>query len=66
MFWGKKLMTTNKEIANYDFYNPNNILILTAETQAEDIKVFLQSPFFPYPKHIVDNYEIKTWIKQFL
>ena len=24
----KKLITTNKDIANYDFYNPNNIFII--------------------------------------
>ena len=66
MFWHKKLITTNEEIRNFDFYNPCNIFIYTQETKAEDLKDFIQTPFVPIQKSITDDYEINKWIEQFV
>ncbi len=46
----KKLITTNKKIANYDFYTPNNILIV------EDENTPIPDEFFTTPFDV--NYEI--------
>lgn len=57
----KKLITTNKNITSYDFYNENNILIIDRD------KPILNSEFFTTPYHhlepsIYANYSLKNWI----
>ena len=37
---GKKLITTNKDIVNYSFYNPNNILVIDRKNIILDKKFF--------------------------
>ena len=44
LFLEKKLITNNKDIKNYDFYNPSNIFIL-GENNIEDIKEFINKPY---------------------
>lgn len=61
----KKLITTNKDIINYDFYNPNNILIIDPES-IEISDDFLQTKYVEVPKHILKNYHVKTWVKKIL
>tara|TARA_Y100000815_G_scaffold265056_1_gene281487 strand:- start:3974 stop:4912 length:939 start_codon:yes stop_codon:yes gene_type:complete len=59
---GKKLITTNALVKNYDFYNPNNILIL----DKEKIKIpteFLECPYQPVPEEILSRYRRRHWIK---
>ncbi|MDR2121682.1 MAG: hypothetical protein LBP34_01020 [Flavobacteriaceae bacterium] len=61
----KKLITTNKDIVNYDFYNPANILLI----DAENIKIpdeFLNSEYQDVPEHILDKYNVRTWVKRIL
>lgn len=66
LFCQKKLITNNKAVKDYDFYHPNNVFIYTDETDTNDVKAFLLSPYVPISKEITDNYEIETWIKQFV
>lgn len=66
LFLEKKLITNNAYVRDSDFFNSNNILIYTPETTAEDIRAFLDKPYVSVQPSIVENYEIKTWIKQFL
>jgi hypothetical protein len=58
----KKLITTNKNIVNYDFYNESNILIIDRKNPVikED---FLSRPFTPSNKDILMKYSIEGWIK---
>lgn len=61
----KKLITTNKDVVNYDFYNPNNILVL----DPENIKIpesFLESEYQEVPEEIFNKYQIKNWVKKIL
>lgn len=60
---GKKLITTNKDIVNYDFYNPNNIFIWEEDTEAipED---FLNTPYAELPEDIYRKYSRESWIKK--
>lgn len=58
----KKLITTNKDIVNYDFYNPQNILVV----DEENIKIpedFVASPYVEVDDGILSNYRIENWVK---
>ncbi|ALC97471.1 hypothetical protein VJJ50_00970 [Capnocytophaga ochracea] len=60
----RKLITTNKDIANYSFYNENNILIINREN-LEIPKSFFEKDFIPYPKEFIDSFFIENWVKDF-
>lgn len=61
---GRKLITTNKDIINYDFYNKNNILIINRDNL--DIpKDFFKSNFIVYPDDLRDSFLIENWVKDF-
>lgn len=56
----RKLVTTNSDIKNYDFYNENNILIYSES-------IDLDSPFFKneyeeLPDEIYEKYSLKNWL----
>ena len=59
----KKLITTNKDILNYDFYDENNILVIDRDN-LEIPKSFYNKKFNKYHK-IRDKYYIDNWIKDF-
>lgn len=62
MFLEKKIITTNEEVKNYDFYNPQNIFILD-ENNANQIKDFLVSPYHPLDTKIFEKYSFSNWFK---
>ena len=59
VYFKMKLITTNKEIINADFYNPNQVFILTDDNYSE-IPKFLDTDFNPdlalLEKHTLDNF----------
>ncbi len=58
----KKLLTTNKSIEEYDFYNGNNICII----DRNDIKLtqdFFLTPYEDVDKNIYEKYTLKSWLK---
>ena len=55
ILFNKKLITTNKSIKKYDFYNPNQIFILENENYSDIIK-FLHTKFTPAPLDILYQY----------
>ncbi len=57
----KKLITTNEEIRNYDFYNPNNICIVDRHDVQIDEK-FLQTPYEPLEASLYEKYSLSSWI----
>ncbi|MBI6548025.1 hypothetical protein [Xenorhabdus lircayensis] len=59
---GKKIITTNKEICNYDFYNKNNIYILT-EDNFSGINDFISSEYQPLPIELYEKYSLQSWLK---
>lgn len=59
----KKLITTNKTILNYDFYNPSNILVLDVN-QISIPDSFLESKFEKTDPEIYNKYTIESWTKQ--
>ena len=57
----KKIITTNKDIINYDFYNPSNIFVIDEENVVIDTS-FIESNYLDIPNHIYDKYTIKGWL----
>lgn len=62
MAFQKKLITSNKSIKNYDFYNPNNILIV------DKSNLIFESPFFesnyePLSDDIYRKYTLNSWVE---
>ncbi|HEY6143939.1 MAG TPA: hypothetical protein VIV55_11045 [Flavobacterium sp.] len=62
MGFRKKLITTNTDIINYDFYNPNNIFVWTEDTK--DIPdAFFETDYEELPEAIFKKYSIESWLK---
>lgn len=59
----KKLMTTNTDIKNYDFYNPNNILIIN-EKQPSIPMEFFRNDYQKIPEELLKKYGLEEWINQ--
>lgn len=62
MAFQKKIITTNKNILNYDFYNPQNILVINEN----DVKIpeeFLKTPYIPLSKDLFEKYTLQSWVK---
>jgi len=59
----KKLITTNTDIKNYDFYNPNNILII--DKINPDIEIsFFDKEYQQIPSSIYNKYSLDGWLKK--
>lgn len=58
----KKLITTNVDVVNYDFYNPQNILVID-EDNIEIPEHFVTSPYVEIEDRILDKYRIENWVK---
>ena len=57
----KKLITTNNDIKNYDFYNPNNILIINEENPVIPID-FFNNEYEEVTKSILKKYTLSNWV----
>lgn len=62
---GKKLITTNPDIKNYDFYNPNNILIIDENKPIIPIE-FFDNEYDEIPKEILHKYTLEGWVEKVL
>jgi hypothetical protein len=61
----KKLITNNSNIRSYDFYNPENILVLDDLNKIEVIpESFINTPYKPPDDDIYDRYSIDGWVKE--
>ena len=56
----KKLITTNSDIKNYDFYNPNNILIIDEKNPVISAD-FFKNEYEKIPDSILHQYTIEGW-----
>lgn len=59
----KKLITANKAIQGYDFFNENNILVVDRNNPQIDFH-FLETPFCDIPSEIYSHYSVKSWIEE--
>ncbi len=58
----KKLITTNEDIKNYDFYDEDNICILDKENITIE-KDFFEKPYKKISKDIKNKYSLDSWIE---
>ncbi len=61
--YGKKLLTTNADIANYDFYHPSNILIVDPNSIRISSE-FFDLPYTEVPLPVKQKYEPINWVTQ--
>lgn len=61
----KKMITTNKDIVNYDFFNPNNILVVDRANVIID-KRFLSSKYEELSEELYFKYSLRGWLLQLL
>lgn len=61
----KKLITTNADIRNYDFYNPNNILIIDEKKPSIPL-LFFENEYEKIPEVIYKKYTLEGWISNIL
>jgi hypothetical protein len=59
----KKLITTNSDIVNYDFYNPNNIHLID-ENNPMIPTSFFESNYVDVPENQIQKYTLNGWIEQ--
>lgn len=62
---GKKIVTTNRWIRKYDFYDPQNICVIDRDDPRipED---FWGKPYVPVPERIRSAYTLETFVKDIL
>lgn len=61
----KKLITTNADVVNYDFYNPKNILVID-EKNPKITSEFFESDYQKIPQSIYYKYTMNGWIDQII
>ncbi len=58
----KKIITNNRAVMEYDFYNPNNILVIDFEN-INIPKSFFETPFQPIDESIKQKYHLRSFVK---
>lgn len=66
LYLNKKLITTNSDIKNYDFYNPSNIRIIYPDESITIPDDFFTTPYEKIPDDIYEKYLFSNWIKEIL
>lgn len=62
----KKLITTNTDIVTYDFYNPENIFVITDVNNIRIPESFFKTPYADIPKNIFNKYLIDNWVEELI
>lgn len=57
----KKLITANRNIQQYDFYNKQNVFILT-DHNWEEIDQFVRSEYVEIDEKIYSKYSLRSWL----
>ena len=65
LFLSKKLITNNKDVLSYPFYNQHNIFILGYDP-LEKLGEFLTQEYHPIKKEIILYYDFDNWVKRFI
>ncbi|MEO8235677.1 MAG: hypothetical protein ABI549_09710 [Flavobacterium sp.] len=61
MAFQKKLITNNVNIVDYNFYNPNNILVIRDDNYDFDFN-FFETQYKPIPEEIYYQYTLDNWV----
>ena len=60
----KKLITTNEDIINYDFYQPENIYVYDGKIDLKNI--FFTHEYKEVSKEVYEKYSLRSWLKEIL
>lgn len=60
---GKKIITTNKDIRYYDYYDPCNVLVIDRVNPVID-ESFINSSYKPIDADLYHKYSIEGWIEE--
>lgn len=63
--YGKKLITNNNNIREYDFYNSNNIFVIENDNYT-GIEEFFNIQYEELPQNIYEKYSFTNWINYIL
>lgn len=66
LLYETKLITNNTDIIHYDFYHPDNILVVDfdkIDAYADKIKEFQKKPYYKIDEKIKEKYGLENWIK---
>lgn len=63
--YNKKVITTNENVIDYDFYHPNNILVWKNNNEKE-LQEFLNKPLIQIDNKIKSKYSFSNWISYVL
>ena len=61
----KKLITTNESIKKYDFFYPNNVVVVDRKNVTIPAE-FFSSPYSKLPNDVYEKYSLKSWILEVL
>ena len=64
LYYETKIITTNKNVLEYDFYNTNNVFVYNNDTTSEEINAFLKLPFVKMNDSVIEKYRVDNWIKK--
>lgn len=64
--FSKKLITNNKIVMDYDFYNIDNILVWNQQIDKDLIENFISVDYVKIDEKIVNKYSFSNWIKNIL
>lgn len=56
----KKIITNNQDIVNYDFYNENNIFVISEENYEIPLD-FFKTEYIEIDSSILEKYSLKSW-----
>jgi len=60
----KKIITTNQRVKEYDFFNPQNILVINRNELGTIPRQFLYEPFAPLSESVNYKYSIQGWVDE--
>lgn len=60
----KKLITTNKQITDYDFYHPNNIYVISDPQYFEIPQSFFDTEYTEIDESIREKYHQRSWTQR--
>lgn len=63
MGFQKKIITSNKYVKEFDFYNPDNILIIDPQNP-EIPENFFKTPYVSIPQNIYRKYTLEGWVEE--
>lgn len=66
LYFRTKIISTNTSLRDYDFFHPNNILLVENQNDIKKIKDFLPLPFEEISPKIMEKYRADTWLKTLL